>query len=490
MLFSKQLLLFFLTAIGISLAIVSAISAPTSQSPTIPTIKQPQSIEPANAQMAKLDLEVAAIMERQHIPGMSVVVIKNGRVQALKGYGVADIETKQPVTPDTKFAIGSVTKQFTAMAVMMLVEEGKVNLDKPISQYLPDLPSQWQSLTLRQLLNHTAGISEEGYIRGRRQLQEFFKLVKPELDFPAGESFSYSNSGYFLAGLIIERMSGKTYSDFMRERIFTPLGMQQTQAKLTALPTLASAYTWEGRHIKGDLPAKSIFDSAANTELTVYSAGNIISTANDMTKWVQALDRGKLLRASSYQQLWTSGSLKNGHQTGYGLGWFVGKTNGHPYTLHSGAIVGGHATAVVRYPQDRLAVIVLSNTLIPDVTPTANSIVRMYEPKISLFGASPKPDPNPAFTKQFLALLQGNDRILPFASEYKLLLKTERGRDIPKYMEQFRKIQTLEFLLVENKYGNDRTYCYKAKLAGKQVIAFIVLTPQQEVQSYGVASLP
>jgi D-alanyl-D-alanine carboxypeptidase len=486
MTFSKQLLLLCLTAIGASLGIVSAISAPISQSqsPTIPTI------EPANAQMTKLDREVAAIIKRQHIPGMSVVVIKNGRVQAIKGYGVADIETKQPVSPDTKFAIGSVTKQFTAMAVMMLVEEGKVSLDKPISQYLTDLPAQWQSLTLRQLLSHTAGISEEGYFRGRQQRQEFLKLVKPELDFPAGESFSYSNSGYFLAGLIIERMSGRTYGDFMRDRIFTPLGMQQTQAKLTPLPNLASAYTWKDRLIKGDLPSQSVFYSVGNEESIVYSAGNIISTANDLAKWLQALDRGKLLSAASYQQLWRSGTLKNGHKTGYGLGWAVGKVNGHPYTVHGGGISGGHATGLVRYPQDRLDVIVLANTFSLDGPAIATSIARIYEPQVSLFGNSSQPDPNPAFTKQFLALLQGNDRILPFTSEYKLQLKTMRGKYFVKSMAEFRKIQTLEFLLEENRYGNDRTYYYKATLAAKPVIAVITIAPQQEVMRYGVARLP
>jgi hypothetical protein len=145
---------------------------------------------------------------------------------------------------------------------------------------------------------------------------------------------------------------------------------------------------------------------------------------------------------------------------------------------------------VVRYPQDRLDVIVLSNTLIPDSTSVGTSIARMYEPKVSLFDTNPKPDPNPAFTKQFLALLQGNDRIFPFVSEYKLQLRTERGKDLPKYMKQFRKIQTLEFLLVENRDGNDRTYYYKTILEGKPAIAIISLTLQQEVISYGVASPP
>jgi D-alanyl-D-alanine carboxypeptidase len=489
MLSKKRLRIISISLVSLIFSLLPAIAIPPNPIQATPTIAQTQSPQPKSSQL--LDDRVKGIMERQHIPGIAVVVIKDGQVQELKGYGVTDIETKQPVSPDTKFAIGSVTKQFTGMAVMILVEEGKVSLDKPISQYLTDLPSQWQSVTLRQLLNHTAGIPDEGFLRDRQQPKELLKQVKPELDFPAGESFSYSNSGYFLAGLIIERMSGQAYSDFMRDRIFTPLGMQQTQAKLTAVPNLASSYTWKDRLIKEDVE-KDIIDrtTGLQKEPMAYSAGNIISTANDMAKWAQALDKGKLLRAASYQQLWASGTLKNGNKTGYGFGWGVGKTNGHPYTSHAGGILGGHASGFVHYPQDRLAVIVLANIYSIKGGLIATSIARMYEPKISLFGASPKPDPNPAFTKQFLALLQGNNRILPFASEYKLALKTQRGKYISKSMEQFRKIQTLEFLLVESQYGNDQTYYYKTALAGKPVIAIVSLTPQQEVISYGVASLP
>jgi D-alanyl-D-alanine carboxypeptidase len=282
--FPKQLLLFCLTSIGVSFAIVSANSTPTSQnqSPTTPTIKQPRSTEPANALMAKLDREVAAIMKRQHIPGMSVVVIKNGRVQALKGYGVTDITTKQPVSPNTKFLIGSTTKPFTAMAIMMLVEEGKVNLDKPISQYLSDLPPKWKLLTLRQLLSHTAGLAEDYPWQKIKQPIDFIKAGKPDLYFPPGEAWSYSNTGFFLAGLVIEKVSNRPYGDFLRDRIFTPLGMKQTQSKIESVPNLATGYIWKERLEQVDTTKDPLAQVA-------YSAGNIISTASDMAKWVQAV---------------------------------------------------------------------------------------------------------------------------------------------------------------------------------------------------------
>jgi CubicO group peptidase (beta-lactamase class C family) len=148
----------------ISLTSLSLLSLPAIAAPVVTPVVVPQSptqSAPASPTTKLLDDRVKGIMERQRIPGMAVVVIKNGQVQELKGYGVADITTKQPVTPDTKFAIGSTTKPFTAMAIMMLVEEGKVNLDAPVSQYLTDLPAQWQPLTIRQLLSHTAGLYED-----------------------------------------------------------------------------------------------------------------------------------------------------------------------------------------------------------------------------------------------------------------------------------------------------------------------------------------
>jgi D-alanyl-D-alanine carboxypeptidase len=214
----KQLLLILPSLMSVSLSMPMAIA--DRQLPTVPAPKQSglnQSTD--NLLPQKLDRRVNQIMTKQHIPGMAVVVIQNGQVQAIKGYGVADIDTKQPVTADTKFPIGSIGKQFTAAGVMMLVEEGKVSLDAPISKYLANLPSQWTALTLRQLMSHTSGISEVVDFGSIKQGSDYLKAIKPELDFPPGESWSYSNSGFYLAGLIIEGVSGKPYGDFMHDRI-------------------------------------------------------------------------------------------------------------------------------------------------------------------------------------------------------------------------------------------------------------------------------
>jgi D-alanyl-D-alanine carboxypeptidase len=426
-----------------------------------------------------LDDRVKGLMQRQHIPGMAVAVMRDEKAE-IKGYGVTDIDTKQPVDANTAFAIGSITKPFTAMAVMMLVEEGKVDLEKPISQYLPDLPSSWRPLNLRQLLSHTAGISEKGYWRKRKSPQDLLRVVNSELDFPPGESWMYSNTGFFLAGLVIEKVSGKPYGEFLRDRIFIPLDMKQTQATLATVPNLAIGYAWNNRLKRLDATLK---------DPQSFASGNIISTTNDMVKWMQALDQGKLLSTSSYQQLWTATPLKNRRSTPYGLGWFVENFNGHPSTHHGGNSAL-HSSGLVRYPKDRLNVLILSNIRDINGTKIANSIASVYIPTVSLLTFRPQPDPDPKFTQRFLSLIQGDSEILPFAPEFKLQLKTNRYKALwPEEKKKLREVQKLDFLHMETNNG-DRSYYYKTFLKGKTTYIRVDMTAQQQIAGYGSAEEP
>jgi D-alanyl-D-alanine carboxypeptidase len=463
----------------------------------VPTQQIRSSLTITQLQSSRLDKRVKSIMEKQHIPGMAVVVIQNGRVQELKGYGVADIDTKQPVTADTKFPIGSIGKQFTAAAVMLLVEEGKVSLDAPISKYLSNLPSQWTALTLRQLMSHTAGISENVDFNSIKQPSDYLKAIDPKLDFPPGESWAYSNSGYYLAGLIIERISGKPYSEFMRDRIFTPLGMQQTQAKLVEFSNLSTGYVIGSK--QSILPPRSRptpipdeeDDSLARADLmedrVAYAAGNIISTANDMAKWVQALDRGELLSAASYQQLWTATRLKNGRIAGggYGLGWVVGSTNGHPYTQHGGNVYG-HSTGLFRFPKDRLDTIILTNKGIVPGDLIANAIASVYDSDLDLFDRlyQPQPDPQPELTQKFLDFLQGRTTNLTFAPEWSMELKTPRRSGYAREIAKYRRVEKLEFLTAVDKDG-DRVYNYRFSSNGKLFLLVVRMTKQQQIARFG-----
>ena len=472
----------FLSATLISLLGLPAVAVPASQNqtrqrPTPPEIARPQPGRPSVS--PRLDDHVNGIMERQHIPGMAVVILRNNQVQEIKGYGVADLETQQPVTPDTKFAIGSITKPFTAMAIMMLVEEGKVDLDQPISRYLTELPEEWEALTLRQLLSHTSGISENGFWRKREQPNDFLKNTQATLDFPTGESWMYSNSGFYVAGLILEQVTGQTYENFMQDRIYTPLGMTQTQAKLAPSPTLATGYFWNERRERykavGDLPKINPF---------AFSAGNIISTARDMAKWSQALNQKTLLSAESYQHLWTTTPLKNGRIVQHGLGWFIDNFNGHSWMQHGGN-VAGYSSGLLRAPDEQLDVIILSNNVDARGNAIARSIASVFEPSMSLVGMKTQSDPNPALTERYLALLQGKKESIPFAPELQLSRNTGRGKYWQKRMRKFRSIQSLDFIHTDMKDG-DRTYYFKTTVDGKTAYPSVKVTQQEQVAGFGV----
>jgi CubicO group peptidase (beta-lactamase class C family) len=461
-----------LSLLTLSLGLLSAFPARSA-----PVIKKARSLYPELR--PALDDRVKGMMQRGNIPGMAIVVIKDGLVLEMKGYGIADRATQNSIGPNTKFGIGSITKPFTAMAIMLLVEEGKVDLDQPIRQYLPDVPTEWAPLTIRQLISHTAGISEDYPSWRVKQSRDLLKLGNPKLDFPPGEAWSYSNTGFRLAGLVIEQVSGQSYTDFMRDRIFTPLNMNQTQAKMAPVPNLATGYRWQRRQYTV-VPVK--YDRS-------YASGNIISTAADITKWVQAIDAGKLLKPSSYQQLWTATTLKNGRSTGYGLGWSIGSFKGHPYTEHGGN-TAGYSAGLLRYPKDRLNVIVLMNNLNVDGSSIANQIASVYEPTVEIASLSPQPDPQPELTQRFLALLQGNTSSIPLAPEFQLQLKTDRGKAFQRALPSFRTVSNLTFLDTESQSNGDRIYYYKTQWNGGLAYAGIVMTSQDQVASYGVFSPP
>jgi D-alanyl-D-alanine carboxypeptidase len=457
-----------LSILTLSLGLLNAFPARST-----PVLEKARSLYPELR--PALDDRIQGMMQRGNIPGMAVVVIKDGLVLEMKGYGYADRKNQISVSANTHFGIGSVSKQFTATAVMLLVEDGKLDLDAPISQYLTDLPPTWQPLTLRQLLNHTSGISEDNGWKAQNT-KDIIKVGNPKLDFPPGTAWAYSNTGYVVAGLIIEKASGQSYRDFMHDRIFAPLGMNSTQAALTPVPNLAVGLTGNGTE-----------SSDFSQWQWAGAAGNIISTATDMAKWVQALDAGKLLKPSSYQQLWAEAKLNNGRSEPYGLGWSIGKFNGHENVSHSGA-VAGYSSGLIRYPNDRLNVVVLMNNFNLPGSTIAARIASVYDPSISIKSITPQPDPDPAFTQRFLALLQGDKNRLPFAPEFQAVRQTARAKYLDDLTKGDQGIKTLTFLREEIQNG-DRLLYYKTDRPDKPY-AYIGLTAQQQVLGYAAFNLP
>jgi CubicO group peptidase (beta-lactamase class C family) len=308
---------------------------------------------------ADVDRYVLSQLKEQHIPGLALAVVKDESMLKVQGYGLANVELNVPVKPETVFQTGSVGKQFTATAVMMLVESRKIRLDNPLGKYLPGTPPGWKDITVRRLLTHTSGIPDytEKTIDLRRDYTEEQLLRRFEtlpLGFAPGDKWSYSNTGYVLLGILVRKVTGQFYGDFLHERIFEPLGMSATRiiSEADIIPNRAAGY----RLVKGELKNQEWVSPSVNTT----ADGSLYTNVLDMSRWDAALYTEKLLKKPSLEQMWTPVRLNNGKTYNYGFGWGISEVNGRRLYEHSGAWQG-FATYMGRYVDDRLTVIVLTN---------------------------------------------------------------------------------------------------------------------------------
>jgi CubicO group peptidase (beta-lactamase class C family) len=324
-----------------------------------------------------VDNYVRAEMTKQRIPGLAMLVSRGGQVIRAQGYGLANVELQVPVKPETIFQSGSVGKQFTATAVMMLVEEGKIGLEDPLTKYFPDAPPSWKKVTIRELLSHTAGFTD--YPKSfdmRRDYTEAEQLKIVEsipLAFAPGTSWSYSNLGFLTIGILIHKVTGEFYGDFLQERIFRPLDMQTTRiiSEADIVPNRSAGY----RLVKGELKNQEWVSPTVNTT----ADGSLYFSIMDLAKWDVALYTEKLLKRSSLDEMWTVAKLNNGQPNSghYGFGWFVVTKNGHRVVEHEGAWQG-FETQISRYVDDKLTVVVLTN--LDDAKPEvfADRVAEMY----------------------------------------------------------------------------------------------------------------
>jgi CubicO group peptidase (beta-lactamase class C family) len=309
---------------------------------------------------ASVDRYIHAEMQREHIPGLALLVAREGKIVLAKGYGLANVELQVPVKAETVFQSGSMGKQFTATAVMMLVEEGKIGLDDPIGKYIQGAPASWNEVTIRELLSHTAGFTdypEKFDFRRDYTEEQLLKIVEGiPLAFPPGTNWSYSNLGYLTLGILIHRVTGKFYGDFLQERIFQPLGMSTTRiiSEADIVPNRASGY----RLVKGELKNQEWVSPTLNTT----ADGALYFSILDLAKWDAALYTEKLLKRSSLEEMWTVTKLKDGKANSgdYGFGWEMVTKNGHRVIGHGGSWQG-FRTHISRYIDDKLTVVVLTN---------------------------------------------------------------------------------------------------------------------------------
>ncbi len=295
-------------------------------------------------------------------PGVTVIVTEHGKLMFRKAYGMANLEKGIALSPEMTMRVGSVTKQFTAAAIMLLSEEGRLAVSDDLRKYLPDYPTYGHKITIENLLTHTSGITNYTSLPRSPSLMasnvnvndgiNFFKDALPE--FQPGEHFSYSNSNYFLLGAIIEKVSGMTYPEFMSERIFKPLGLTHTEIETPSTsispPVVGYTKTW-WRTEKAPYYSMS----------WPYAAGALRTNVDDLARWIQAVSDGKLLKSESWKRMTTGYILKGGKITGYGYGWFVGTQRGISFIGHGGDIGGFNADTLI-LPDEEVFIAVLKNS--------------------------------------------------------------------------------------------------------------------------------
>ena len=324
-----------------------------------------------------IDTYIRGEMTKQRIPGLALLVSRGGQVIRAQGYGLANVELEVPVKPETIFQSGSMGKQFTATAVMMLVEEGKIGLEDPLTKYFPDAPPSWKKVTICEVLSHTAGFTD--YPRSFDMRKDYteaeqLKIVESiPLAFPPGTSWSYSNLGFLTLGILIHKVTGEFYGNFLQERIFRPLDMRTTRiiSEADIVPNRSAGY----RLVNGELKNQEWVSPTVNTT----ADGSLYFSIMDLAKWDAALYTEKLLKRSSLEEMWTVAKLSNrqpnsGH---YGFGWFIETKAGHRVVEHEGAWQG-FETQISRYVDDKLTVVVLTN--LDDAKPEvfADRVAEMY----------------------------------------------------------------------------------------------------------------
>ena len=356
--------------------------------------------------------------------GIAVLVATDGNVLYKKGFGYADIKNKIPVTPDTKFRIGSVTKQFTAAAILKLQENNLLNVNDKLSTFIPDYP-RGNEVTIHHLLTHTSGIhsytSKDGFEGNvtkpilRDSLINVFK--NDPYDFNPGERMLYNNSGYFLLGYIIEKVSGKTYATYLKETFFDPLHMNNTGIHYAGIKLEHEA--------KGYARNNNQYDDALNWDMSwAGAAGAMYSTVDDLLKWNQALYGGKVLNEKSLQAALTPVTLKNGAEASmrYGYGLALNKYRGEDIVSHGGGL-HGFVTQLAYYPKEKMSIVMFSNTAQPEVNFDANKVAEAFlwskmDKQASYSEASVKPKDLQVFTGRYeiagigvLTITTENDRL-------------------------------------------------------------------------------
>jgi len=437
---------------------------------------------PLLASADQVDQVVAKDMKRFGYPGLCVGVVKNGKLVKKKAYGSADVELGAPMKDDDIFEIGSMTKQFTAMLTLMLVDEGKIGLDDPVSKYIPESPEAWKSVTIRHMLNQNSGLPEYALIPTVGLMDDYdrekwMKVITPlPLDFPTGSAWAYSNTNFALLGWVIEKITGKPYGEVLTARVLKPLGMDHTRIENVqdVIPRRAHGY------LPGSTPGALV--RVEGSKAAIQADGALLSNIDDLVKWDAALEARKLLSPAGYNLLWSAGRLESGRTYPYGMGWFLGAPGGAPVVYHPGADVG-FASCITRYTSAHVTVIVLSNLYgsAPQATAThiAEVVDAAVKPAIPIAKADPDPTRSAAARAALEALASHKLDPTQLTPDLTGPLNASRAKAFPQYGD-FTKMSS--FLYAgETPQGDDRMIAFRLKNERRSGTVYVLWTPDRKI---------
>ena len=442
----------------------------------------------------RIDAFVSAEMQREHVPGVAVGVFSKGEVLVARGYGFANVEYRVPVTAETVFQTASVGKQFTAVAVMLQVEAGRLGLDESIRAYFPDAPTSWQAITVRHLLTHTSGIPDYFDGLGPDQTQEFDlrrdytedelrqAFYRLPLEFEPGARWHYSNSGYALLGFLVRRVSGHFYGDVLAERVFRPLGMTTARviSESDIVPNRAAGY----RLVDGELKNQEWYAPMVNTT----ADGSLYLSLLDYLAWDRGLRAGAILKPDSWAQVCAPVRLNSGRQYPYGFGWFIDQSKGQPWYRHSGSSQG-FRTYISRALADDLTIVVLTNLIEAEPARFVDGIASIIDPGLAVIRPMlPVADNDPAIADRVRGLLVS---LAGDGDPRQMLGDADQGvmKQADEYAASLRPaghLQDLQ-LLDRRQLGDDQSSTFAARYMGGTLRVEVLLTPNGRIAELDIS---
>ena len=446
-----------------------------------------RAVQARTADVGAIEKVVEAEVARQRVPGVAVAVIRKGEPILARGFGLANVEHNVPVTPDTIFQSGSVGKQFTAAAAMLLVEDGKLVLSDPVTKYFPDAPEHWKRILVRHLLTHTSGLPDytAGMVEYRRDYteEELLKFAYGlKLEFEPGSRWNYSNTGYIVLGFLIRKASGQFYGDVLEERVFAKIGMKTARviSEEDIVPHRAAGY----RLLRNELKNQSWVAPRLNTT----ADGSLYLSLKDMIAWDAALRTQQVLKPESWKQVFTPVTLASGKTYPYGFGWQVDQFAGHRAQRHGGSWQG-FQTHIARFPDDDLTIIVLANLAQSSPEQISNAIAAAIDPRLAVPPLKPIPDTDTEMQARVRRLLSEAAAGTLKAEEFAYVRGGFVQRGPNETLKAAGPLKSLT-LLEARELGDDRIRVYDAAFEKVMLRVRVAVAPDGKLAQFAVSPRP